>query len=166
MSVTLHTTLGDLKLELKCGAREAPKASENFLALAASGYYNGTRFHRNIKGFIVQGGDPTGKGKGGESVWGGTFADEFTSTLRHDRPGVVSMANNGPNTNGSQFFLTYAKHAQLDNLYTIFGELIDGGETLDAMERAPIGKKHRPLTDIVIKKVTIHANPFANVDTT
>merc|ERR1712157_672336 len=157
MGVTLHTSLGDIKIEVFCDT--APRTSFNFLALAASGYYNGTRFHRNIKGFIVQGGDPTGKGKGGESVWGGHFADEFTSALRHDKRGMVSMANNGPNTNGSQFFISYGKHAQLDNLYTVFGELIDGAETLDAMERTPVGKKHRPITDIRIKSITIHANP-------
>lgn len=101
-----------------------PKASFNFLALAASGYYDNTLFHRNIKGFMVQGGDPTGTGKGGESIWGGTFIDEFYSDLKHDARGIVSMANNGPDSNGSQFFITYAAQPHLNNQYTIVGKVI------------------------------------------
>ena len=105
-----------------------PKASENFLALAASGYYDNTKFLRNIKGFIVQGGDPTGTGKGGESIWGGQFDDYFHPLLKHDRRGIVSMANNGPDTNGSQFFITYAAQPHLNNKYMIFGQVLDGFE--------------------------------------
>jgi len=97
MALTLHTSLGDLKIELFI--HEAPKACANFLALAAAGKYDETPFHRNIKGFMIQGGDPTGTGKGGDSVWGGPFADEFHPSLRHSRRGIVSMANKGPNTN-------------------------------------------------------------------
>lgn len=97
MAVTLHTSLGDIKLELY--ADDVPKTCANFLALAASGKYDNTLFHRNIKGFMIQGGDPTGTGKGGESIWGGAFSDEFRPTLRHSRRGIVSMANKGPNTN-------------------------------------------------------------------
>lgn len=97
MALTLHTSLGDIKIELF--VHEAPKACSNFLALAASGKYDGTVFHRNIKGFMIQGGDPTGTGKGGDSIWGGPFADEFHHSLRHSRRGIVSMANKGPNTN-------------------------------------------------------------------
>ena len=100
-----------------------PKAAFNFLALAASGYYENTLFHRNIKGFMIQGGDPTGTGKGGESIWGGTFIDEFHNDLKHDRKGIVSMANNGPDSNGSQFFITYAAQSHLNNQYTIFGKV-------------------------------------------
>ena len=113
MSVTLHTDLGTLKLEIYCDI--VPRTSFNFLALAASGYYDNTLFHRNIKGFMLQGGDPTGTGKGGESIWGGKFNDEIHPDNKHTTRGIVSMANSGPNTNGSQFFITYAKHPHLDN---------------------------------------------------
>jgi peptidyl-prolyl cis-trans isomerase-like 3 len=97
MSVTIHTDLGDLKVELYC--QQCPKTCENFLALAASGAYNRTKFHRNIPGFMVQGGDISGTGKGGTSIWGGTFEDEIHDNLRHNQRGVLSMANSGPNTN-------------------------------------------------------------------
>jgi hypothetical protein len=100
-AVTLHTSHGDLKLELYC--EEAPRTCENFLALCASDYYNGTVFHRHIPGFMLQGGDPTGTGQGGRSIYdtpSGKFADEIVAGLSHDRAGVVSMANSGPNTNG------------------------------------------------------------------
>lgn len=160
-SVTLHTSLGDLKIELECGL--VPKACENFLALAASGAYDGTLFHRNIKGFMIQGGDPTGTGKGGDSIWGGKFADEFTTDLKHDRRGIVSMANKGPNTNGAQFFITYGKQPHLNNVFTIIGRVIHGLDVLDTMEKVPVsGKKSKPDVDIVIKDVTIHANPLAD----
>ncbi|CAG0895340.1 unnamed protein product [Cyprideis torosa] len=118
-AVTLHTDLGDLKLELYCD--RVPKACENFLALCASDYYNGCLFHRNIKGFMVQTGDPAGTGKGGNSIWGQKFVDEIRDDLKHDTRGVVSMANNGPNTNGSQFFITYSAQPHLDLKYTVFG---------------------------------------------
>eukprot|EP00598_Pedospumella_elongata_P003200 CAMPEP_0184972948 /NCGR_PEP_ID=MMETSP1098-20130426/4869_1 /TAXON_ID=89044 /ORGANISM="Spumella elongata, Strain CCAP 955/1" /LENGTH=148 /DNA_ID=CAMNT_0027495351 /DNA_START=112 /DNA_END=558 /DNA_ORIENTATION=+ len=139
-----------------------PKASFNFLALAASGYYNGTIFHRNMRGFMLQGGDPTGTGKGGESVWGGHFADEFHSDLKHDKRGTVSMANNGPDTNGSQFFISYGPQPHLNNKYTVFAQIIDGIDILDALEKVPVvGKKSKPEQDIRIEEITIHANPLA-----
>ena len=160
-SVTLHTTLGDIKIEV--AADLVPRAAENFLAHCASGTYTGTKFHRNIPGFMVQGGDPTGTGKGGESVYGGFMADQVVEGLRHNGRGVVSFANNGPNTNGSQFFITYTKTPHLDGLYTIVGRVIWGLQVLDRMEAVEVGKKHRPLTDIVIEKVTVHANPLADL---
>ncbi|KAK6751418.1 hypothetical protein RB195_003047 [Necator americanus] len=120
MAVTLHTTAGDIKIELFC--QECPKTCENFLALCASDYYKDNIFHRNIKDFMVQTGDPTGTGKGGNSIWGGPFEDELSVELRHEGRGIVSMANNGPNTNKSQFFITYAKQPHLDLKYTIFGK--------------------------------------------
>jgi peptidyl-prolyl cis-trans isomerase-like 3 len=160
MSVTLHTSCGDLKVELACDVVE--RSCFNFLALAASGAYDGTLFHRNIKGFMIQGGDPTGTGKGGESIWGGTFNDECNGELRHDRRGIVSMANKGPNTNRAQFFIAYGKQPHLNNKYTIIGRVIDGFDALDAMERVPVGKKDRPTTDIKLSSVTIHANPLAD----
>ena len=160
MAVTLHTQLGDLKVELRCDT--APRCSFNFLALAASGTYDGTPFHRLMPGFMVQGGDPTGTGKGGASVWGGAFDDEFHADNRHDRRGVLSMANKGADTNRSQFFITYDKQPHLNSKYTVFGRVIDGHETLDAMEKIPVGKKDRPLTEIKLSSITIHANPLAD----
>lgn len=160
MSVTIHTSLGFLKVELFCDT--VPKLTYNFLALLASGYYNGTRFHRNMAGFMIQGGDPSGKGKGGESAQGGFLEDEFSSEHSHNKRGIVSMANNGENQNGSQFFITYSKQEHLDEQYCIIGHVIDGFTTLDKMEKVPVGKKNRPTEDIVIQSVHIHANPLAH----
>ncbi|EKM78819.1 hypothetical protein AGABI1DRAFT_114396 [Agaricus bisporus var. burnettii JB137-S8] len=161
MSVTLHTTHGDLKIEVFCEA--VPKAAENFLALCASNYYDGSLFHRNIKSFMVQTGDPSGTGKGGQSIWGASFPDEIRSTLKFNARGIVAMANAGPDTNKSQFFITYAKQPHLDGKYTIFGKVIDGTDsTLDAMERVPTNNKNRPLSEIKLTHVTIHANPLAD----
>lgn len=159
MAVTLHTSHGDLKLEVH--ADLVRKTAESFLALCANGTYDGTQFHRNIKGFMVQGGDPTGTGKGGESIWGGKFADEFAFALKHDSRGVVSMANSGPNTNAAQFFITYKAAAHLNNKYTVFARVIHGMETLDAMEKEPVNERDKPLSPITINSVTIHANPIA-----
>uniref|UniRef100_A0A0A0L4C8 Peptidyl-prolyl cis-trans isomerase n=2 Tax=Cucumis sativus TaxID=3659 RepID=A0A0A0L4C8_CUCSA len=159
MSVTLHTNLGDIKCEIFCD--EVPKSAENFLALCASGYYDGTIFHRNIKGFMIQGGDPTGTGKGGTSIWGKKFNDEIKESLKHNARGILSMANSGANTNGSQFFITYAKQPHLNGLYTIFGRVIHGFEVLDIMEKTQTGPGDRPLAEIRLNRVTIHANPLA-----
>ncbi|XP_076314843.1 peptidyl-prolyl cis-trans isomerase-like 3 isoform X2 [Tachypleus tridentatus] len=165
-----------MKIELFC--EQCPKACENFLALCASDYYNGCLFHRNIKGFMVQTGDPTGTGKGGQSMWGTKFEDEFRDELKHNSRGIVSMANNGPNTNGSQFFITYGKQPHLDLKYTIFGSafqrnfcnsiiqhtslVIDGLDTLDELEKLLVNPKtYRPLHDTRLNSVTIHANPLA-----
>eukprot|EP00386_Alphamonas_edax_P009909 GDKI01032404.1.p2 GENE.GDKI01032404.1~~GDKI01032404.1.p2 ORF type:complete len:167 (+),score=42.27 GDKI01032404.1:112-612(+) len=160
MAVTLKTNLGDMKAELFC--QQAPRTCKNFLALCAAGYYNGTKFHRNIKGFMVQGGDPTGTGKGGESIYGKYFDDEFAGTLKHDRRGILSMANQGvPNSNGSQFFFTYSRQPHLNGVYTVFGRLIDGLDTLDKFEKEPVNEKNKPQRPIVIESVIIHANPIA-----
>ena len=160
MSLTLHCDVGDLKIELNC--EQCPKTCENFLALAASGYYNDCLFHRNIKGFMVQTGDPKGTGKGGESIWGGHFPDEISESLKHEARGVVSMANSGPNTNNSQFFITYAPQPTLDLKYTVFGKVIDGFDTLDNLEKIPVNPKNRPLKETKIRSITIHANPIAD----
>lgn len=162
MSVTLHTDLGDIKLELFCD--EVAKTCQNFLALCASGYYNNNKIHRNIKGFMMQTGDPTGTGKGGSSIWGRKFEDEIHEHLQHAKRGVLSMANSGPNTNGSQFFITYAKAHHLDRKYTVFGRVIDGMDTLDYLEKVQVDAKHRPLSDVTIRSVTIHANPIADLE--
>ncbi|PAV87564.1 hypothetical protein WR25_00288 [Diploscapter pachys] len=127
MSVTLHTTIGDVKIELYC--EQAPKTCENFLALCASDYYNGCTFHRNIKDFMVQTGDPTNTGKGGQSIWGQPFADELVPDLK------------------SQFFITYAKQPHLDLKYTIFGRVIDGFDALDELEVIKVDAKYRPVVE-------------------
>jgi len=140
-----------------------PKAAENFLALCASGQYDNCLFHRNIKNFMIQTGDPTGTGKGGQSIWGRPFADEIRSTLKFNARGILAMANSGSDTNKSQFFITYSKQAHLEGKYTIFGKVIDGADsTLDAMEKVPVNDKNRPLNEIRLNSVTIHANPIAN----
>ena len=159
MSVTLHTSLGDVKVELACEL--APRTCHNFLALCASGSYDGTTFHRNIAGFIVQGGDTSGTGRGGTAWHGGTLTDELVDELRHDGRGVLSMANKGPNTAGSQFFITYTACPHLNSVNAAFGRVIDGFDTLDAMERAPVDAKHRPQPAITLTACTIHANPVA-----
>lgn len=159
-SVTLHTNLGDLKLELACDA--CPAACANFLAHAAAGTYTGTAFHRSIRGFVLQGGDPTGTGKGGAAMIPcATFLDE-AGALRHDARGVLSVANGVASRGlGSQFMLTYAAAPSLDGAHVAFGRVIDGGDVLDAAERVPTGDRDRPAKDIVIQRVTIHANPLA-----
>lgn len=159
MSLTLHTSHGDILIELFYD--ECPNTCKNFLALSAMDYYNNTLFHRNIKSFIIQGGDPTNTGKGGESIYGKPFDDEFRKELTHSKRGIVSMANSGLNTNNSQFFITYAPHIQLDGKYTVFGQVVEGLEVLDKMEREPVNKKSKPINDIVLKSVTIHYNPIA-----
>ena len=162
MAVTLHTSLGDMKLEIFCD--RCPEAAFNFMALAASGYYNGVKFHRNMAGFMIQTGDRTNTGKGGECIHGGFMDDEFVTDLKHDRRGVVSFAGNGPNTIGSQFFITYAAAAHLDNQFTVFGQLLDDGtsfKVLAALEASPVGKKSRPIDEIILQGITIHANPLA-----
>jgi len=163
MSVTLHTDLGDLKLEVFC--ESVPKTAENFLALCASGYYDGLAFHRNIPSFMVQTGSPDPKGKGGVSIWGSDFEDEIRPSLRHNTRGIVSMANKGPNTNGSQFFICYAPAPHLDGKNTVFGRVIEGAEgeesTLGRLEKVEVDKKGRPRERVGIKTVTVHANPLA-----
>ena len=125
---TLETAKGDIVIELF--ADRAPRTVNNFCFLAREGYYDNTTFHRVIPGFMAQGGDPTGTGTGGP---GYQFADEFHPALRHDGPGILSMANAGPNTNGSQFFITFAATPWLDNRHTVFGRVIQGLEVLQAI---------------------------------
>jgi peptidyl-prolyl cis-trans isomerase-like 3 len=160
MSVTLRTTHGDLKVEL---FQACPKTMYNFLALCASGAYDGSPFHRSIPGFMVQGGSPSaGSVKDSTSVYGGMFEDEIKSSLRHHARGMLSMANKGPGTNGSQFFFTFAAAPHLDGKNTVFGRLLEGWDVLDKMEEVPVDKKNRPQEAIKIQGVKIHANPLAD----
>lgn len=161
MAVTLHTSHGDLKVELFC--QSTPKTSYNFLALSASGEYTGSPFHRSIPGFMIQGGSPaSGSTKDSPSVYGGSFEDEIKPSLRHHGRGILSMANKGPKTNGSQFFITFAAAPHLDGKNTAFGTVLEGWETLDQMEAVEVDKKNRPQQPIKVERVTIHANPLAD----
>jgi len=119
----LQTNQGDISLELRPDL--APKAVENFVTHIKNGYYNGLIFHRIIKGFMIQGGDPTGTGRGGKSIWGKPFNDEFSTKAIFNKPGVLAMANSGPNTNGSQFFITTVATPWLNGHHTIFGYVAD-----------------------------------------
>src|SRR5262245_16163649 len=125
-----HTQRGDFTVELFAG--QAPITVNNFVFLAREGFYNNTTFHRVIEGFMAQGGDPTGTGSGGP---GYQFQDEFDASLTFDRAGLLAMANAGPGTNGSQFFITFVPTPHLDNLHTIFGEVVEGAEVLDTITR-------------------------------
>ena len=143
--VTLKTSEGDVKVQLMSDI--APKASENFLGLAKKGYYNGVIFHRIIKGFMVQGGDPTGTGSGGESIWGEPFEDEVTEEVVFNKPGLVAMANSGPNTNGSQFFITTASTPWLNMNHTIFGEVVEGYDVVQKLEESATDNQDRPIEE-------------------
>ncbi|KAF2454807.1 peptidyl-prolyl cis-trans isomerase cypE [Lineolata rhizophorae] len=150
-SATLHTTYGDISIRLFPDA--APKAVENFVTHAKNGYYDNVIFHRVIRKFMIQTGDPLGDGTGGESIWGKEFEDEF-STLKHDKPYTVSMANAGPNTNGSQFFITTEKTPWLDNRHTIFGRAYQGLDVIKRIENTRV-YKDRPQEDIKIINIDI-----------
>ncbi|KAI2464367.1 hypothetical protein F4781DRAFT_74688 [Annulohypoxylon bovei var. microspora] len=150
-AAVLHTTYGDIHIRLFPDA--APKAVENFVTHSKRGYYNNTIFHRVIRKFMIQGGDPLGDGTGGESIWGKEFEDEF-STLRHDKPYTVSMANAGPNTNGSQFFITTEKTPWLDNKHTVFGRAVQGLDVIHKIENVRTYKE-KPEEDIKILNVDI-----------
>ena len=178
---TIHTNLGDLKVKLFDDL--APKTVKNFVELAEKGYYNGVIFHRIIRDFMIQGGDPTGTGRGGESSFGGSFQDEFSEELYNLR-GALSMANAGPDTNGSQFFIVqtpeipYAKKElerggwpapiaeayaenggtpHLDRRHTVFGQLVDEDsyKVLDEIANVEVGAQDKPLEDVVIETVEV-----------
>ncbi len=153
----IKTNMGTIELELF--ADKTPKTVENFVGLSEKGYYNGVIFHRVIGNFMIQGGDPTGTGRGGESFWGGKFADEIVPSLRHDDPGILSMANAGPNTNGSQFFITLVPTPWLDGKHTVFGEVISGMDVVYAIGKVKTGAGDRPINDVVMEQVTIEKRP-------
>ncbi|MEE1130530.1 MAG: peptidylprolyl isomerase [Caryophanon sp.] len=178
--VEMKTSMGTLKIKLF--PEHAPKTVENFLGHAESGYYEGIIFHRVIEDFMIQGGDPTGTGMGGESIWGTTFEDECVPELMNLR-GALSMANAGPGTNGSQFFIVQAKKVQvpmlkqmevrgwekeavdaykknggtpwLDGKHTVFGQVIEGMDVIDAIAVVEKGFQDKPKEDIVIEKITV-----------
>ena len=151
--VVLETNQGFI--EIKLMPEIAPKACENFTKLAEKGYYNGLIFHRVIKGFMIQGGDPTGTGAGGESIWGKAFEDEVTPSAKFDTPGILAMANAGPNTNGSQFFITTAKTPWLNMRHTIFGEVIAGYDVVEKIESAETNASDKPIKEQKIIKVCL-----------
>ncbi len=182
-AAVMHTSLGDIKIRLF--GDKAPKTVENFVTHAKNGYYNGIIFHRVINDFMIQGGDPLGTGTGGESIWGGSFEDEFTPEL-HNLRGALSMANAGPNTNGSQFFIVQAKTVPenmleqmaeledrgfpkdvteayrqlggtpwLDFRHTVFGQVYEGMKVVDAIASVKVGAADKPLEDVVINSIDI-----------
>lgn len=151
--VEMHTNQGTIRIKLF--PQHAPKTTENFLGLAKEGYYDGIIFHRVITEFMIQGGDPTGTGRGGQSLWGKPFEDECSPELSFNKRGLLAMANAGPNTNGSQFFITTALTPWLDGRHTIFGEVIEGYEVVEKIERSPTGRDDRPVEKQVIEKITI-----------
>ncbi len=167
---TLKTSMGDIVVHLFDD--KAPKTVANFVGLATgtkewtdpkSGekvkrpLYNGTIFHRVIPGFMIQGGDPLGNGTGGP---GYRFADEFHPDLRHNKAGILSMANAGPNTNGSQFFITYQATPHLDGRHSVFGEVVKGQEVVVAIANVPRDFRDRPIKDVVLKEVVISRGSF------
>ena len=148
--IEFETSLGNFEIELY--RDHAPLTCTNFATLAATGYYDQTIFHRVINGFMIQGGDPTGTGRGGESIYGGKFKDEIISSLRHTGAGILSMANSGRNTNGSQFFVTLAPTPHLDGKHTIFGRINNGIKTIEVIGNCVTGMNDKPLNDIIIIK--------------
>lgn len=183
ITATINTTLGAIKVKLF--PEEAPKAVENFVTHAKNGYYDGIIFHRVIKDFMIQGGDPNGTGMGGESIWGRPFQDEFTPKL-HNLRGALSMANAGPGTNGSQFFIVQANTVDpsllmqmkempeefpvdcvesyeklggtpwLDYRHTVFGHVYEGMDVVDKIAGVPVGPNDKPSEDIKILSIDIN----------
>ena len=154
----IQTSVGDLNLELL--PEFAPRAVWNFVSLAKKGYYKDVTFHRSIRNFMLQGGDPTGTGKGGSSIWGKNFKDELDGPQGHDTRGVVSMANKGKDTNGSQFFIIYRAAKHLDRKHTIFGRVVGGMDTLTRIENVEVDESDRPVQDVVIREVVVFVDPF------
>lgn len=155
---TIETNLGTMKISLFY--KETPITVSNFVTLIKQGFYDGLIFHRVIKNFMIQGGDPKGNGTGGP---GYSFQDEFVPSLKHSKKGILSMANAGPNSNGSQFFITLVPTPHLDGAHTVFGELIEGEDVLDKIGTTPTASMDRPVTPVVMKKVTVTGD-FKPVD--
>ncbi|EPB80148.1 peptidyl-prolyl cis-trans isomerase, cyclophilin-type [Ancylostoma ceylanicum] len=143
---------------------KAPKTCENFILLCSRGYYNNTRFHRIIKNFMMQGGDPTGTGHGGESAWGKPFDDEFAPGLSHDARGILSMANKGTNTNQSQFFITFRPCKYLDKKHSIFGRVVGGQDTLIAIEKVETDGSDVPKDPVYFMRAEVFVDPFEEAE--
>lgn len=150
----IETSMGTIEAELY--EKATPKTVKNFIGLAEKNYYDGVTFHRVIDNFMIQGGDPTGTGRGGESFFGAPFEDEIVDTLRHSAAGILSMANAGPNTNASQFFITLVPTPWLDGRHTVFGKVVKGMDVLRAIGKVKTTKPFdRPVETVSMKKVTI-----------
>lgn len=150
VKIRIETNMGNIDATLF--AKDAPKTVENFVALINKKFYDGIIFHRVIPDFMVQTGDPTGTGRGGP---GYQFADEFSPKLRHSKAGIFSMANSGPNTNGSQFFITVAATPWLDNRHSVFGEVTSGMDVVEKISKAPRNAQDKPLQEIKMTRVTV-----------
>jgi|TARA_A100001015_G_C15028484_1_gene731832 peptidylprolyl isomerase len=144
-NILLETTQGSIQFKLYDDI--APKTCENFTTHIKNGYYNGILFHRIIESFMIQGGDPTGTGRGGQSIWGKPFKDECARDVTFDRAGLLAMANAGPGTNGSQFFITTAATSWLHMKHTIFGEVVEGMDVVSKLEKVDKGPGDRPIED-------------------
>ncbi|KAJ3054636.1 cyclophilin peptidyl-prolyl cis-trans isomerase Cyp2 [Rhizophlyctis rosea] len=153
-SVEFETTAGKVVIELYWN--HCKRTCENFYQLAKRGYYNGTKFHRIIADFMIQGGDPTGTGRGGRSIYGDKFEDEIHPDLKHTGAGILSMANSGPNTNGSQFFITLAPTPWLDGKHAIFGRVSSGMNVVKRIGLVPTDGTDRPKEDVTIIKATAY----------
>ncbi|WOH06193.1 hypothetical protein DCAR_0625616 [Daucus carota subsp. sativus] len=153
--VTLETSMGSFTVEMYY--KHAPKTCRNFIELSRKGYYDGVIFHRIVKDFIVQGGDPTGTGRGGQSIYnnGGKFEDEIHPKLKHTGAGILSMANAGPNTNGSQFFITLAPTQSLDGKHTIFGRVCRGMEIVKRLGSVQTNNNDRPIHEVKILRAVV-----------
>ncbi|KAJ4405634.1 Peptidyl-prolyl cis-trans isomerase-like 1 [Didymella pomorum] len=151
--VALDTTVGLITVELY--NEHAPKTCKNFSGLAQRKYFDGLIFHRIISSFMIQGGDPTGTGRGGESIYGEKFEDEISPALKHTGAGILSMANSGPNTNGSQFFITLAPTPWLDGKHTIFGRVKSGMQSVKKLGLVKTDREDRPVEEVKILKAYI-----------
>lgn len=151
--IVMETTQGTI--EIKLMPEVAPKTCENFMKLSEKKYYDGIIFHRIIKEFMIQGGDPTGTGTGGESIWGKDFKDEFSKSVNFDEPYLLAMANRGPDTNGSQFFITTVETPWLNQKHTIFGKVIKGEDVVKKLEGVETTMQDKPVTPQKIVKLFI-----------
>jgi cyclophilin family peptidyl-prolyl cis-trans isomerase len=157
----IETSMGTIEIELF--SEQTPKTVKNFVGRAKKGAYDGLIFHRVIDEFMIQTGDPTGTGRGGESIYGKPFEDEIVASLKHTGPGIVSMANRGPNTNTSQFFITLAATPWLDGRHTVFGKVILGLDVVQAIGKVKTQKPgDKPVVDVVMKKVTIRTEDMTD----
>jgi len=161
--VRIVTNHGAINLELFC--QQTPKACENFITHCKNKYYDDTKFYRIVRNFMMQGGDPTNLGTGGESIWGKSFKNEIIHSFSHSTRGVLSMANRGPDTNGSQFFITFRPCKYLDGQHTIFGRVVGGLDVLTSIERVPVDKTtDKPLEPVTFLTAEVFVDPFEEAE--